>query len=742
MRPIKRFLLCCLALACLSLGGLPARGQETAGATGEASLPDLHRLDQEIVAARRDETSQNAARLGVPLEDLREYSDNLAVLRNLVLRIQAERRWLGELETRRKVLSADQGPAFPEGAPPYPLSLLDGIRDRMENAQRRLDKDRFLKRSYAADREADLDELKNAQAEQRVLRERLDQAGLSRRERLRVAWKLEAALLDERLCRAALASLELRMKGIEAEQLLLTAGRDRDAQLLSALLPKVGYSAQDLEAQRHLVEEKLNLFARWARQNEEHQADLTGLLARRGGARGEKEDPEREALDLLLSLYQRLEDQARQAEQVLLQTRQVWERRYSLLKGGDEAPEVSMLHRWKEENDLWIAFLRETVTERQQVLASFQTQVESLSRSLPAEKGEGEGGVRSELLRGIAETREQTLETIARFLALQALSGRFSDEIASRETKVGWWRNAQAAVSLAAGVAWERELWVVEGRSVTLGKVVQALGILLAGIFLANLLSRIVRARIHANEKRDIHLALLLQRLVYYLFVAGLVLFALHVVHIPLTAFAFLGGAVAIGIGVGAQDFFRNLISGLILMVEKPVRIRDIIEIDGEYAVVKEIDSRTAHVRTFDGVDLFLPNSAFLGDKIRNRTYAHRTVKVKVDVTVAYGSDPGTVRRLMLEAAEVHPRVLADPEPYVRFAEFQNSALLFRLTVFLSQEELVRSGRILEDARSDLRFALAESLPAAGIDIVPGGLMDVRFPAGDPFPKGKDEVPR
>jgi hypothetical protein len=74
----------------------------------------------------------------------------------------------------------------------------------------------------------------------------------------------------------------------------------------------VGYSAQDLEAQRHLVEEKLNLFARWARQNEEHQADLTGLLARRGGARGGKEDPEGEALDLLLSLYQRLEDQARQ----------------------------------------------------------------------------------------------------------------------------------------------------------------------------------------------------------------------------------------------------------------------------------------------------------------------------------------------------------------------------------------------------------------------------------------------
>ena len=95
-----------------------------------------------------------------------------------------------------------------------------------------------------------------------------------------------------------------------------------------------------------------------------------------------------------------------------------------------------------------------------------------------------------------------------------------------------------------------------------------------------------------------------------------------------------------------------------------------------------------------------------------------------------------------VEAAEAHPRVLADPEPYVRFAEFQNSALLFRLTFFLSQEELVRSGRILEDARSDLRFALAESLPAAGIDIVPGGLMDVRFPEGDPFSKGKDGASR
>ena len=717
-----------LLAACLLVLGFASwtLGQEALGdPEGKGFL--LAQLDREIAAARKDETSQNASRLGVPLEDLKEYSDDLAVLRNLVLRVQAEQRWLGELEARRRALSADATPELPPVPPPYPLSLLDQMRDRLEDAQRRLDKNRVLKRTYGAAQETAQDSLKEVQAEQRIHQDRVDRGGLPPRERLRLTWKKEAAQLDERLCRAALASLHLRLQGLETEQVLLLGEMDRNRRLLEKLLPQVGYVAQDLQAQRDQIQEKLDLFARWARYDEDRQGDVTGLQTRRGEKSREKGSPEDDALDLMGTLYQRLEDQARQAEQILLQTRLVWERRYGLLRDGGKGVDRGALRRWKEENDLWISFIRETVAERQQLLSSYQTRVDERVRSLRGTSGEGLG---ADLSRAMGEAREQTLETLARFLALQTLSERLNGEIAAREGKTSGWQSVRDSISRAAGLIWDRELWVVEGRPVTVGKGVEALGILLAGIFLANLISRIVRARIHAHEKRDIHLALLVQRIVYYLFMAGLVLFALHVVHIPLTAFAFLGGAVAIGIGVGAQDFFRNLISGLILMVEKPVRIRDIIEIDGEYAVVKEIDSRTAHVRTFDGLDLFLPNSTLLGDKIRNRTYAHRAVKVKVDITVAYGSDPETVRRLLLEAAEVHPRILEDPEPYVRFAEFRESCLLFRLTFFLAQEDLVRSGRILEDTRSDLRFALAAALPAAGIDIVPGGLMDLRFPWG------------
>src|SRR4029079_13795478 len=119
---------------------------------------------------------------------------------------------------------------------------------------------------------------------------------------------------------------------------------------------------------------------------------------------------------------------------------------------------------------------------------------------------------------------------------------------------------------------------------------------------------RALRARPHI----DPNATAAFERVVHYGLLALVVLGALYTVNIPLTIFTFFGGALAIGVGFGAQNLINNFISGLILMVERPIKIGDIVEIDGQRGRVVEIGARCSRVYLFTGIDILVPNSVFL----------------------------------------------------------------------------------------------------------------------------------
>ena len=214
----------------------------------------------------------------------------------------------------------------------------------------------------------------------------------------------------------------------------------------------------------------------------------------------------------------------------------------------------------------------------------------------------------------------------------------------------------------------------------------------------------IISARLVRVSKVSETVAYTIGKIIYYVAAAVVVLIAMQVAGIPTTVFTVLGGALAIGVGFGAQNLFNNLISGIIILTEKPIRRHDIVEIDGMEGKVAEIGNRRTRIRRFDGVDVLVPNATFLETNVINWTLYDSHVRGSVGVGVAYGSPVKQVRDLMLQAAKAHDKVENTPEPTVLFTEFGDNTLNF-VMYFWTEIQSPMDRKRLE---SDLRFAIDE----------------------------------
>lgn len=266
-------------------------------------------------------------------------------------------------------------------------------------------------------------------------------------------------------------------------------------------------------------------------------------------------------------------------------------------------------------------------------------------------------------------------------------------------------------------------------RSVTVGKSIGAIGILVIGFILV---SGMIRAMIGLAQRRlglKSSAATIIGRWLKVIATATLIVMSFNLVQIPLSVFAFLGGALAIGVGFGTQNLLKNLISGVMLLVERPVRIGDLVEIEGVRGRVTSIGIRFSTIHSADGIDTLIPNSELVEKKLTNWTFSNPDVRREVRVGVAYGSDPVQVKNLMRQAAISHPDVMQTPEPMVVLDDLGDSALVFTLRYWL-RIEVGTDGRRVD---SDLRCEILENFSAAGID-VPFPQRDVRLVAMQPLP--------
>ena len=175
---------------------------------------------------------------------------------------------------------------------------------------------------------------------------------------------------------------------------------------------------------------------------------------------------------------------------------------------------------------------------------------------------------------------------------------------------------------------------------------------------------------------------------------------------------AFLGGALAIGVGFGAQTLIKNPVSGMVMLMERQVRVRDTVELDNITGTVTEVNLRSSIVRGFDGVEAIVPNSVFTENKA-NWTHTDRKVRRVVKVGVPYGSPVREAAEILADCAKRHGLVLGDPQPLVIFEDFGDNALAFALYIWLDLRPGVNSMQVM----SDLRFMIEKSFADAGIVI-------------------------
>ena len=247
---------------------------------------------------------------------------------------------------------------------------------------------------------------------------------------------------------------------------------------------------------------------------------------------------------------------------------------------------------------------------------------------------------------------------------------------------------------------------------ITIGQIIVVLLTALLGSLLVVWITRVLKNYL-ATRIRNQDLVQMLSRAFLFLGFFVVAFVVLDLLQIPLTAFAFISGAVAIGFGFGAQNVINNFISGWILMWERPIRIGDFLELGVNLGTVETINTRFTRLRRIDGVRLMIPNSQLLENTVINWTIIDRRLRSHVRVGVQYGSDVPRVKELLEEILAANEDVLEDPEPTVIFEDFGDSSLVFDAFFWIEST----SERSLRGVRSALRFEIERVFRENGVVI-------------------------
>jgi small-conductance mechanosensitive channel len=247
---------------------------------------------------------------------------------------------------------------------------------------------------------------------------------------------------------------------------------------------------------------------------------------------------------------------------------------------------------------------------------------------------------------------------------------------------------------------------------VTLWAILYLVILLVLLFYLTGRLKYFIVTRVLAKSSIEIGVRQAVGSIIRYGVVAVGVVVIFETAGIDLSALTILAGALGIGVGFGLQNITNNLVSGLIILLERPIKVGDRIEVGKVVGDVLKISLRATTVRTNDNIAIIIPNSDFVSSSVTNWSYTDRDVRFNIPVGVSYNSDPEAVKKILLAVADEHSGVLKVPEPDVIFEEFGESSLNFLLRVWT--REYITRPYIL---RSELNFAIKKKFKEQGIEI-------------------------
>lgn len=251
----------------------------------------------------------------------------------------------------------------------------------------------------------------------------------------------------------------------------------------------------------------------------------------------------------------------------------------------------------------------------------------------------------------------------------------------------------------------------VGGAPVTLSGFLTAILVFVFFMFLSGILQKVLLRRLAIQLKMESGMTYALTRAVHYaMLVCGAVL-AAQCVGINLGSFAVVFGFLSVGIGFGLQNVTSNFIAGLILLLERPITVGDMISVEGQVGKVLQINIRTTIIETGDRVSIIVPNSKFIEGSVINWSHGDPKVRVHCPIGVAYGTDVRKVTEILLRVASGNPEALQDPKPDVLFLGFGESSLDFELLVWTASPDKQKC------LLSEMNYAIYDAFAKNGIEI-------------------------
>jgi potassium-dependent mechanosensitive channel len=676
-----------------------------------------------------------------------EVGDRMRLLhqleRSLAQRLDAQERYAHVVRARRDAESrADNWRGFAD-SPPYSLSFVDSLEQTHETIEQQIATIESRETALSALMQRLQRRLRDSEADLRLSYERVETAkGDS--ERRRTKWLRDLALLRSEEAAAALDEVQqshtnaAEEKGAAQADLRLTKAQ------LAIARAATRFTKDDLDRiDARLAGESKTLsgeldrqMAVWKERTRKADDAAKSLADARNAGALPAESPETydariATLDRDADVSQRRAENANLAldgvkTQLALidYEHKAWTMRYELMQSNDLARESAAYENLV--NSLaglqaWNEYQKQQLDNASSFVATLDSK---LRGATPAE------GAALREMRDVYMERGAILRTSLN--ATQPLERLLSRWRANARTPAGSGSFVARIVDMwVVARLWVKRVWdfelfnvedsfeTAEGRkiagrrSVTIGKTLGATLLIIMGSWLCVKLAQLAGWAAVKLLRQSPAYASVVYRWTLALLVALLIVASLLTVNIPLTVFAFLGGALAIGVGFGAQNLLKNLMSGVMLLLEKPLRVGDLIEFGGVRGRVTSIGFRASIVRTADGIETLIPNSTFIENNVTNLTYSSAQVRQQIGVGVAYGADPAAVRAALLAVAAEHPAVLKDPPPAAYFDDFGDDAQKFRLTYWIDVAPELDSAHVA----TELRERIVQRLTAAGFSI-------------------------
>ena len=262
---------------------------------------------------------------------------------------------------------------------------------------------------------------------------------------------------------------------------------------------------------------------------------------------------------------------------------------------------------------------------------------------------------------------------------------------------------------------------VLNKQELSLRQILEALVLALITIFVALSVSSLIEKQVMRATTIDMSSRVVISKFIRVLSLVIALLIALPLVGIPLSLLSVFGGALGVGLGFGLQKIASNYVSGFIILLDRSIRLGDLVTVEGRHGVVLAIKGRFTVIKGLDGTEAIIPNDSLITNTVINHTYTDPKVAVKISVTVAYETDLDQAIDILLASARDNSRVEQSPEPGVQLKQLGDNGIELELTVWIHDAELGQSS-----LRSDVLMRAWRSFRDAKISI-PYPQRELRF---------------